>query len=168
MKASKFIVLAGGILGILAFFLPLVTVQHGGKQLSVSSFQLVKGLEAAQSAIRSDDVKAAAMSSESRAALKGADSDIGAIKTLVFAVFAPALLLVVIGAVAVKRKKFGRLGGFGALLLGLIGFAIGMLLKSAGEGDAGIGVTMLILTGVAGLIGGLLALIKPDRGLATA
>ena len=37
MKASKFIVLVGGILGILAFFLPMVTVEREGANASVSA-----------------------------------------------------------------------------------------------------------------------------------
>ena len=46
MKASKFIVLVGGILGILSFFLPLVSVTRHGETVKVSAFQVVKGLDA--------------------------------------------------------------------------------------------------------------------------
>jgi len=46
MKASKFIVLVGGILGILSFFLPLVSVTREGKTVSVSAFEVMKGLAA--------------------------------------------------------------------------------------------------------------------------
>ena len=51
MKASKFIVLVGGILGILAFFLPIVTVHRRGVTASVSAFQVVKGLDTASVAV---------------------------------------------------------------------------------------------------------------------
>ena len=37
------------------------------------------------------------------------------------------------------------------------------ILKSAAEGDSGIGMTLLLLTGVAGVVGGLMALVKPER-----
>jgi hypothetical protein len=50
-----------------------------------------------------------------------------------------------------------------SLLSGLIGLGIAMILKSAAEGDGGIGLTLLLVTGVAGVVGGLAALIKPER-----
>ena len=51
MKASKFIVLVGGILGILSFFLPLVSVTREGKTVSVSAFEVMKGLDAVGAAV---------------------------------------------------------------------------------------------------------------------
>ncbi len=38
-----------------------------------------------------------------------------------------------------------------------------MILKSAAEGDAGIGMTLLLLTGVSGVVGGIAGLVKPER-----
>ena len=61
------------------------------------------------------------------------------------------------------RKKFGRVAGTFSLLFGLIGLGIGALLKGAAEGDSGIGLTLLLVTGVAGVVGGLIALVKPER-----
>ncbi len=68
-----------------------------------------------------------------------------------------------IGGMGVARKKFGRVAGTFSLLLGFVGLGIAALLKSAAEGDAGIGLTMLIVTGLAGIVGGVLALAKPER-----
>ena len=45
MKASKFIVLVGGILGILAFFLPMVTVHRQDFSGSVRSEERRVGKE---------------------------------------------------------------------------------------------------------------------------
>jgi hypothetical protein len=159
MKASKFIVLVGGILGILAFFLPQLSVQRAGASAKVSAYQVVKGLD--QVSVEVD--KAGGTSTVDVATRNEAKQDLGAIKGIVMAVFAPAALLALIGALGVKRRKFGRGAGTFALLLGVVGLGIGAVLKSAAEGDAGIGMTLLIVTGLAGCIGGIAALIKPER-----
>ena len=70
---------------------------------------------------------------------------------------------VLIGGLGVMRKQFGRVAGTFSLLFGLIGLGIGALLKGAAEGDSGIGLTLLLVTGVAGVVGGLIALVKPER-----
>lgn len=166
MKASKFIVLVGGILGILAFFLPMVSVDREGKHVTVSAFQVVKGLDAVSSEMDKDEVKMKAASYGETESLRGAKSSVDGIKGIVLAVFAPALLLALIGGAGVARKKFGRVAGTFSLLFGLVGLGIGAILKSAAEGDSGIGLTLLLVTGLAGLVGGILALAKPERGLA--
>jgi hypothetical protein len=177
MKASKLIVLAGGILGILAFFLPLVSVQRDNFHGTVSAFQLIKGLDTASDAVDKADaqvdsrvdtqVNVASFGGEdvaaSHAAAGEVKKDLGALKAIVLAIFAPALLLALIGALGVKRKRFGRGAGALSLVLGLVGLGIAMILKSAAEGDAGIGLTLLLVTGVSGVVGGMLALIKPQR-----
>lgn len=165
MKASKFLVLAAGILGILAFFLPMVTVHHGGSSGSASAFQIIKGLEVASDAVASDDVRAAAMSSADVASAK---EGLDAMKGIVMAIFVPAILLAAIGAFGVSKKKFGRVAGFFSLVLGLIGLGIGMLLNGAAGDDAGVGLSMLLGTGVLGTVGGLFALVKPERPATTA
>jgi hypothetical protein len=164
MKASKFIVLVGGILGILAFFLPLVSVQRTDFTGTVSAFQLVKGLDTAQGAIDHASVQ----TPDELEARDSAKSGVGALKGIVIAIFVPAFLLAAIGALGVKRKKFGRVAGTFSLLLGAVGLGIAVLLKSAAEGDSGIGMTLLLVTGIAGVAGGLFALVKPDRGAAGA
>lgn len=161
MKASKFIVLAGGILGILAFFLPMVTVQRQDFSGSVSAFQIVKGLDAVSVAAGSHDVSVALADAGSSA--QSAKDALDGMKGIVMAIFAPALMLSLIGGLGVMRKKFGRVAGTFSLLFGLIGLGIGAMLKGAAEGDSGIGLTLLLVTGVAGVVGGLIALVKPER-----
>ncbi|HLL24296.1 MAG TPA: hypothetical protein VK427_19330 [Kofleriaceae bacterium] len=163
MKASKFVVLAGGILGIVAFFLPMVSVTREGQTATVSAFQVVKGLEAVSTELDKDQVAVHAASVGETASLSEAKDGIGSIKGIVMAVFAPALLLAAIGGAGLARKKFGRVAGTFSLLLGVAGLGIGVVLQGAAEGDSGIGLTMLLLTGVAGIVGGLMALVKPER-----
>src|SRR3954470_5176223 len=161
MKASKFLVLAGGILGILAFFLPMVTIHRAGYTGSGSAFPIIKGLSVATGAVSSEEVRAAAMNSE---AVQSAKEGLDAMKGIVMAIFIPAVLLAAIGALGVAKKRFGRGAGVLAFLLGLVGLGIGALLKSAAGEDGGVGLTLLLATGVLGTVGGLFALIKPDRG----
>ncbi len=163
MKASKFVVLVGGILGILAFFLPMVSVTRQGKNVTVSAFQVVKGLEAVSSELDTDEVRVKAAAYGETESLRGAKDGVSGIKGIVMAIFAPALLLAFIGGMGVARKKFGRVAGTFSLLFGLLGLGIGAILKSAAEGDSGIGLTILLLTGLAGIVGGIMALAKPER-----
>jgi hypothetical protein len=162
MKASKFIVLVGGILGLLAFFLPLVTVDRGSAKASVSAFQIIKGLDQVEVAV----TDAGARREIDVATSASAKQDLGALKGIVMAIFAPALLLTLLGGIGAARKRFGRVAGASSLLLGLAGLGIGAVLKSAAGGDGGIGLTLLLLTGVAGVLGGLIALVKPQRAAA--
>jgi hypothetical protein len=175
MKASKFIVLVGGLLGIISFFLPMVAVSQrdasGTKaSVTVSAFQIIKGLEVAKVAVDEADGSHSdvMVHADAQEAKKGLDS----IKGIVMAIFAPALLLVLIGGLGVMRKKFGRVAGTFSLLFGLVGLGIAMLLRSAAAetategGSGGIALTILLLTGVAGIAGGILALAKPERASA--
>ena len=159
MKASKLIVLVGGILGILAFFLPLVSVQRDNFTGKVSAFQIVKGLDTVSVAVDSADAHTT-VEVENKAEAK---KDIGALKGIVMAIFAPAALLALIGGLGVARKRFGRGAATLSLLLGLVGLGIAAILKAAAEGDAGIGMTFLLLTGVSGIVGGIAGLVKPER-----
>lgn len=163
MKATKFIVLVGGILGLLSFFLPLVSVHRQNMTGKVSAFQIMKGLDSVSVAVDEASVHTVA-EVETRAEAK---KDVGAMKGIVMAIFAPALLLTLIGGLGVARKRFGRGAAAFSLIFGLIGLGIGAILKSAAEGDAGIGMTLLLVTGIAGVIGGLIGLVKPERFAAT-
>ena len=159
MKATKFIVLVGGILGILAFFLPLVSVHRDNFTGKVSAFQVVKGLDKVAVEVDAADARTT-VDVETKSEAK---KDIGALKGIVMAIFAPAALLALIGGLGVARKRFGRGAAALALLFGLIGLGIGAILKGAAEGDAGIGMTFLLLTGVSGVVGGIAGLVKPER-----
>jgi hypothetical protein len=160
MKATKFIILVGGILGLLAFFLPLVSVQRGGTSATVSAFQIIKGLDTVSVAVDQASTVDVATSAS-------AQSDIGAMKGIVMAIFAPAALLTLLGGLGVMRRRFGRLAGTFSLLAGLAGLGIAAVLKGAAGGDSGIGMSILLLTGALGVIGGVLGLAKPERLAAT-
>jgi hypothetical protein len=175
-KLPKFVVLGAGLIGVLAFFLPLLAVKDAGSQGKVSAFQIIKGLGKAQDVV--DEVgKQAGMAAEQagiekqevKRVTKDVDSTLGAIKAVVMAVFLPALLLLVFGAVGALRGAFGRVLGIFSLIFGLVGLGIWALLNAAAQevsdsgAGAGIALHLLLLTGIGGAVGGLLATIKPER-----
>lgn len=164
-KAAKFIVLGAGILGLIGFFLPLVSVQKSGIEGKLSAFQIVKGIDSAQDVVDDAGAAAAGTAAEKKA-VADANEALGTIKGIVLALFAPALLLALFGGIGARKKAFGRGFGITSLLLGLLGLGIWAVLSSAAEGSAGIGLHMLLLTGLGGIVGGLVATVKPDRGMA--
>lgn len=177
MKASKFIVLVGGILGIISFFLPMasVTEKKDGADIhvSVSAFQVVKGIDSVTATVNGNDAHkmgeglSGADKAEFDTAKKDANKALSDAKGIIIGLFVPAFLLALVGGFAVMRKRMGRGAGTLAFLLGIAALGIGALLKSALEGDSGLALTMLMVTGAAGIIGGLMTLVKPDRGMAT-
>jgi hypothetical protein len=162
-KAAKFIVLGAGILGLIGFFLPLISVQKSGIEGKLSAFQIVKGLDSAQDVV--GEAHAAAGTAEDKAAVAEANEALGAVKGIVLALFVPAFLLALFGGIGAAKKRFGRGLGVTSLLIGLVGLGIWALLSSAAEGSAGVGLHMLLLTGLGGIGGGLIATVKPDRGM---
>jgi len=156
MTSSKLLVLAGGLVGIVAFFLPLVSA-HGSDR---ATYQVVQADQDGRvHAVTAHDPDVAASAYQILDAPEG-----GRLRGLVVAMFVPAVLLALLGGLGVARRRFGRGLGIASSILGVGGLAIAGLLRSAAEGDAGIGLTLLLLTGTSGAIGGLCAAIKPDRG----
>ncbi len=161
MKFAKFSVLAAGVAVLIAWFLPYATVRAGGLYVHVSAFQVMKGVDS-MSEVSNVDLGPEADRSMSASADNTA-------KGAVALIFAPPLLLLALGGVAIKRKKLGRLGGAGALLLGGWATAFGAALISVTqdvgpEAGVGAGGYAYLVGGVVALASGLLILIKPDRG----
>ena len=182
MGAAKFLVLVGGIVGIVSFFMPLIAVKNSGIEGAVSAFQIVKGLETASEVVKGAAGEAAAAAEEAgsvelKKAAGEANQALSTVKNIVLGAYAPSLLMLIIGVVAVARKQFGRLGGTGGFLFGLITLGVWAILnaasnevaadiaKAGGSVDSvkGMGMHLLMVAGALGLIGGLMALIKPER-----
>jgi len=162
MKFAKFAVLAAGFAVLISWFLPYATIREGGVYVHVSAFQVIKGIDS------TSEVSNVDMGPEADRAMSSQAADNTA-KGAVALIFAPPLLLLALGGLAVKRKKFGRLGGLGALLLGgwatAFGAALVSVTQDAGEATGvGAGGYAYLIGGVIGLLSGLLILIKPDRG----
>lgn len=152
MKAATLLVLLGGVLGVIAFFVPMATVATHGTEVGVSAYQLFVGVD-----VLLDSVDAAQRET------------LHEIQGVVVVCFAPGALLAVIGLVAVVRRRFGRLGGAIAVLLGVVAALVFLGLNAgaeASEGEASRGPAMFLLlaTAVLGFVGGLVAVVNPDRG----
>lgn len=161
-KAAKFIILGAGLIGLLAFFMPLIAVEKSGVEGKLSAFTIVKGIDTAQ-----DVVGAAGQGMDDTKAVAEANEALSSVKMVVLAIFVPAFFLALMGGVAVMRRRIGRGFGILSLLFGIIGLAIWSVIDSAatapdGESAAGMGMHMLMLTGLGGIVGGIIATIKPE------
>lgn len=177
MKALKFVILGAGLLGVLSFFLPYAKIDMGSDSLSFNALDVMRGVDLAESGV-SEAKKAVEASAELdqrtelRSDLREVEDALDMVKGVIIVVFLPFLIFVVIGIVGAIRGKLGRVGGTFALLLGLVAMGINALflaawgsaeVKAAG-GNAGFAQYILFVASVTAFIGGLLTLIKPDRG----
>lgn len=181
MKAIKFVILGAGLLGLLAFFLPYAKIDSGELKLSFSAMDVMKGVELAEQGVSAakkelesaaDNIENPQDRAEVKGNLKSIDDALDVVKGIILILFAPAFLFVVIGGVGAARGKLERVGGVGALVLGLIGMAAnGIFLAAWGTtevkasgGSAGIAQYLLLFSCTVGFVCGLLTVIKPDRG----
>ncbi len=178
MKAIKFVILGAGLLGLISFFLPLA--KH--ESTSYSAFGVIQGVDAAKSEANKiadqvqDNLAANADGTRAQDDVEKLRNDfnegLDAAKTLVYILLVAPVALALIGGVGVARKKLGRLGGTGALLIGLLGTALSGLVLAAftsaefksDGGSAGIACYTMFIGNITGMICGLLTLIKPDIG----
>jgi len=179
MKAIKFVILGAGVLAVLAFFLPYAKVTESGSEKTYSAFDIVRGNTTAEDEVRAASQKIDEQAVDSELGRRAADdlkSDVqktmDRVKGVLLVLFAPAFLMLVIGGVGAGRGKLERLGGIGALVLGLLGMgANGLFLAAWGSsevhdagGGAAIAQYLLMIACTIGFVCGLLVTIKPDRG----
>ena len=191
MKAWKFIVLAGGIIGLLGFFLPFMRVKVGGGSgdVGLSGFAMVRGLPEARELLADEiakmpeeQVKKAAAEFEDTAKKAGG---------LIMLFYIPTALVLLIGAINAARGKMGRLAGFLALLTGGAAILVWVLFQQVMSADVaaqvhattgdptgkavaeaivdnvsvtmGLGLHLILVSGLLGAVAGLGCLVKPDR-----
>lgn len=165
MKASKLLVLVAGILGVVSFFLPLVSVHREDTVATLTAFQIVKSGDTVAVGIKQGNEKSVVrVDARQDDGVAHDDIDLKQVRQIVMIVFAPTALLLLIGGLGVLRGRFGRLAGLLSLLLGLVPLGAGLLMNAGANGDGGSGILALIAAGGVGALGGLLALISPDRG----
>lgn len=173
----KHIALLAGILGVCAIFAPMLEVKQGRIAVEFSARQLSFGLETTRSRIERELPRVAEkyLPSSVREAREDARLIEKAARWAALA-YAPAALLLVAGLVGVLRRRFGRVLGAFALLFGLgsiaawIGLRYGLRfaldhsdLKKV-EVALLFGAHLLLLVGVVGVVAGVGALVRPDRG----
>jgi hypothetical protein len=163
----KYLVLVGGIAGMLGFFLPFISNSSGKPTLidHLSAYDVVSGADAMSDLVRTAE----------QAGLAGTDTkrmqqQLEVSRTAMMACYMPAALLALLGAIIGYRRRMGRIAGILAMLLGGINAAIWYLFYSVAQEDPdralslGIGMHLLLAAGIAGMLAGLGAMILPDRG----
>lgn len=167
----KYVVLLAGIAGIAGFFLPFVDVHTSDARFGrhPSAFELVRRIETLDSmtqglsALGLAPVDARQSAEQAHAALETA-------RTAASVIYAPAVLLAVLGIVCGKRRRMGRLAGFLALVLGAASASVWAVFHYVASSDPHHGATLalgahlLLACGAAGVLAGLGALLAPDRG----
>jgi hypothetical protein len=165
MRAAKLVVLLAGVLGVVGFFLPLASFTHRGAEVGVSAFQVFTGVTELEDRGMSAADLGSARAGEVAATLSE-------IRGAVVLCFLPGGLLAMLGLVGVARRRFGRLGGALAILLGGVSLLIFSGLNRGvealhGEATRGAGMYLVLGAGILGVIGGVAAMASPDRGAAT-
>ncbi|HEU5058931.1 MAG TPA: hypothetical protein VFU21_20500 [Kofleriaceae bacterium] len=173
VKAAKFMVLVAGLMGLVAFFLPLFSVDVAGKSFTVSAFQAVRGVEAVKANLEKQAGEKMQNDPQAQKAVADLDDVLTKVKSYLFIMYAPAALLLLLGVIGVVKQKFGRGFGVLSLLLGLVTFGFwALLFFAAGEAKKeqaeatfglGLGVHLLLGTGILGFLGGVTNTVKPDR-----
>jgi hypothetical protein len=171
MKAWKYLILIGGIAGIAGFFLPFITFKSTDGQItgSISAYRIVSGIDDVTQLL--DSTKPITMAnSEVKGFVTMFNRDLATYRGALVAFFAPAAALALFGAIAGLRGVLGRIGGLVALVLGLANAGVWYLFYQVSHettektASMGIGLHMLLVAGAAGCLGGLGALLSPDRG----
>jgi hypothetical protein len=166
IKATKYIILTAGVIGLISFFMPLISVSKAGITGKLSAYRIVKGIDSAKDIVGKAGKNASAETDKKVVA--DANKALGALKAIVLAVFFPAMMIFLLGLVGTLRKSFGRGLAIPTFLFGLVGLAISGLLTAVASSDggqsvAGSGMYMLLFASVVGTVFALIGIIKPDR-----
>jgi hypothetical protein len=175
MKPWKYMLLAAGVAGVIGLFLPLVEVRHGPVVMGFTAFDLSFGMDKTRSLLDTQLPKFAEKRLPSNVRIARDDARLIAEASQGAALaFAPAMLMAVFAIIGFLRKRFGRILGLGAFVLGLgsIGAWIGLryVIQYALEEAAlkrttvnlQLGAHLLLVIGGLGVLAGLGALVKPE------
>jgi hypothetical protein len=170
---GKFLVWGACALGLIGFFLPMISVVQSGVTVELSAMTLVSGADKAleeaakqagdQVGASDKDKAEAKQMAKSVKGTEGAKEVTAAMQKLVLVMFAPTILLLLVSLIALKR--YGRLLAVLALLAGIAGVGLWAIASGAVEGDKGglgLGMTLVMAGGALGALGGIMGLIKPE------
>ena len=177
MKLSKYVVLLAGLVGLGAFFLPLMTVNVkdlGGKVYldeSYSGLDMVRGIQDAKQGMREVGEAGSAVGGEigeAAADLRDNADSIGNLGLVAVAIpFAPSLLFVGLFFVALL-SRYGRLLACAAVLTAGVSIATAVMASklSGGSSDTivfqGSAWALLAASTIIGLFAGIAGLVKPE------
>lgn len=175
MKVAKHVLILLGLVGVLGVIMPFAEVRKGIAAVQLSAKDLSFGLEKTHATLdrklpKLVEKRLGSTVIDTRDELKLVADGL----KYAALVFLPAALLVVIGIIAVIRKRLGRVLASFALLLGIVSlaswiglhYAIDYALEEADVKGMTIelmaGAHMLLVGALAGLGVGMAALIKPE------
>ena len=152
MRLPHKLILLGGVVGIVAFFLPLFQAGYMGAETSFSSLRMVT---------EGNDLLKPETPKERE--------NLRTFNVVVLVGFGSTALLLLMAILSLGR--LGRGAGLLCLAFSIAALGTGILFyvacketaKESGLNVAGIGITLLMAAGAAGLLGSLGALIKPER-----
>lgn len=175
MKVAKHVLILLGLVGLIGILIPLAEVRKGPVAVALSAKDLTFGLDKTHAML--DRKLPAAVERRLGYNVTSTRDDLkmvaDGLRWAIY-VFAPALLLVLVGCFAVMRGRLGRGAAFFALLFGviLLGTWIGMhyaidyaLAEADVKGmtiELRTGAHMLLVPAIGGILVGLAALIKPE------
>ena len=164
---GKLLILLGAIAGIASFFLPLIHWEHKDPKvkLSVSGFKYVSGVSATRDLF---ETEATLTPAQEKQLLDDANEGLTKARGGVYLIYAPVALLLLVALLSMAMG-LGRGKGILALLAGGAALLFWSILnkalteKSDGLLSAGLGMTLILAVAGGGILGGLFALVKPDR-----
>ena len=173
MKAWKYMILVGGLAGVIGFFLPLFHAVHQPSkfELGLSGFEIAHGVD--KKAVVDEVKRLGGTHENGEQFVKELNDGLATAGAAVIIFFTPAAVLAVLGIFGLLLKRFGRLAGLVSFLLGGVSAGIwGVLFSSAGKvadtNGAKIGLAIgshtLLIAGICGVLAGFGALVAPDRG----
>jgi hypothetical protein len=146
------------LIGIGAFFAPLVHVSQDGHEMAFSAFAMVQGVDAMTAS-----VDGPALPPEFADSLNASLSEM---RGPLLVPFAPAAIFALLALSAFRR--FGRGHGVLALLTGLAGLGLWAIIQAAVKDSSttrlasGLAITLVAASAGAGTLAGLTGLFKPD------
>jgi hypothetical protein len=163
VKAAKWIVLVGGALAVIGFFLPLVKATDASGSDTVSAFQMVFGPQ-----------DATGMQTTARGTTPDAlTAEMREVAPIIIGFWTPAIALSVIATIALIRKRMGTVLGTLGLLASLASmfawYALHEGMREAEKAEPTIGITLglgthaLLVGGLLGALGACAALFWPQR-----
>jgi hypothetical protein len=171
VSAWKYLVLIGGIAGVVGFFLPFISFHSRDDRIagSVSAYQIVRGIDDVGALI--DGARPVAVTNDqAKQVVATLDRELARYRSALVACYVPAAALALLGALAGARRKMGRIAALLAIVLGLANAAVWALFYEVSmehpdvTASMGTGLHLLLIAGLLGGLAGLGALIAPDRG----
>ena len=161
MKAAKWIVLGGGVLAVIGFFLPFITVSdHTGSE-SISAYQMVFAGQDQQMQILAGGTTPDELTAELRE-----------VAPIMVGFWTPAILLSIIATIAIIRGRMTNLTAVFGMLAGIANiFAWYVLYEGMNEVNKedpsikivlGLGTHALLAGGLLGFIGSAAVTFRPE------